>query len=134
MCKSNTAHLPNHPTHRIPDDNVDLLIWGNLECSASIIGASIPFLRVLVRDIRSSGRHGYYLPSLGAVHHSEARTHCGAGASAEAWARRGWARDNESDRSILPTAPPAGKIVMTSEVVVDYEGWGKADNAGGHEV
>ncbi|KAL2196798.1 hypothetical protein P885DRAFT_69282 [Corynascus similis CBS 632.67] len=38
-------------------DGIPLWIWGNAEVCASIIAASIPMLRVLVRDVRMSGNY-----------------------------------------------------------------------------
>jgi hypothetical protein len=86
-----------------------------------MIGASIPFLRVLVRDIQSSARRRYYLSSSGVARQSQSEARRGASAARKGWERHVWARDNvnDSNRSILPTAqPPAGQIVQKSEVVV----------------
>ena len=38
-------------------DGIDLFIWGNAECAITIIAASIPVLRVLVRDATYSRRY-----------------------------------------------------------------------------
>ncbi|KAL2143976.1 hypothetical protein VTI28DRAFT_9728 [Corynascus sepedonium] len=38
-------------------DGIPLWVWGNAEVCASIIAASIPMLRVLVRDVRMSGNY-----------------------------------------------------------------------------
>jgi hypothetical protein len=120
-------------TDEISDENVDLFIWGNVECSASMIGASIPFLRVLVRDIQSTRRR-YYLTTSRVVRHSQTRTQRGGAASDTGWERRIWACDNESDRSILPTAAPAGQIVRKTEVVVDCDRWSTHGTGGKHEL
>lgn len=48
-------------------DAIDLWIWGNAEVSASIIAASIPMLRVLVRDAKTSRQyHSGYVKETGA--------------------------------------------------------------------
>ena len=99
-----------------------------------MIGASIPFLRVLVRDAQSSVRRRYYAPSSFAARHTQSRSHGGAEAARTGWERRIWARDNDSDRSILPTVPPAGQIVQKSEVVVGYSRWSKYGAADKHEL
>ncbi|KAL1837602.1 hypothetical protein VTJ49DRAFT_3620 [Mycothermus thermophilus] len=40
-------------------DGVDLWLWGNAETSVTIIAASIPMLRVLIRDVRTATRRTY---------------------------------------------------------------------------
>ncbi|KAK3934750.1 hypothetical protein QBC46DRAFT_462456 [Diplogelasinospora grovesii] len=40
-----------------PDDGVTLVIWGIAEAAVTIMAASVPMLRVLVRSVRPSHRH-----------------------------------------------------------------------------
>jgi len=56
-----TVHLPL-VTASNPADSIPLWIWGNAEVCSSIIAASIPMLRVLVREAQSSLQYpsGYY--------------------------------------------------------------------------
>lgn len=44
----------------ISDDGVDLLIWGNAEVATTIMAASIPVLRVLIRDVAAAATTGHY--------------------------------------------------------------------------
>ena len=39
------------------DNVVDLAIWDITEPAVSMVGSCVPVLRVLVQDMRSSGRH-----------------------------------------------------------------------------
>jgi len=41
------------------DDGVTLFIWGNAESCVTIIAASIPILRVLVREVKDATRRYY---------------------------------------------------------------------------
>ncbi|KAK5651124.1 hypothetical protein OQA88_13263 [Cercophora sp. LCS_1] len=50
-----TAKLPNLTTNDVYDA-ADLVIWDITEPAVSMVGACIPVLRVLVRDMRSTGR------------------------------------------------------------------------------
>jgi hypothetical protein len=41
------------------DDGVDLFVWGNAESAVTIVAASIPTLRVLIREVKSSATRYY---------------------------------------------------------------------------
>ncbi|ORY01418.1 hypothetical protein BCR34DRAFT_605914 [Clohesyomyces aquaticus] len=112
-------HLPD-PTYGF----AGILIWTMVETAITIIAASIPFLRVLVRDSTSAGRaskptgHSYQLHSTpGKIMSSRVQ-------------RRDRGNDDLSDKSILGasdsgTALPSadtGGIMKQQEIHVEWEG------------
>ncbi|TDZ24740.1 hypothetical protein Cob_v002411 [Colletotrichum orbiculare MAFF 240422] len=130
-------------------DGSDLVIWGTVETGVTIVAASIPVLRVLVRDVASTARK-YYGNSAG--------TRTGgnqAGGNQTGGNRLGITRsntvtvttttrkgsvkkkdklaDDRSDRSILgdDEEPEFGKIVRTNEIVVEYD---TRSDYGGHNA
>ncbi|KAF6814460.1 hypothetical protein CSOJ01_04011 [Colletotrichum sojae] len=119
-------------------DGSDLVIWGTAESGVTIVAASIPVLRVLVRDVASSARK-YYGGSSGtrtngsrfgvARSNTVTVTTTTANNSHHGASRKGSTRrkdklaDDRSDRSILGGEEELefGKIVKTHEVVVQYD-------------
>ncbi|KAF9878152.1 hypothetical protein CkaCkLH20_04190 [Colletotrichum karsti] len=111
-------------------DGSDLVIWGTCEASVTIVAASIPVLRVLVRDVASTARK-YYGGSSG----TRTQKSRGLGptrtntVTVTTSTRKGSVKrkdklaDDRSDRSILGEEEELefGKIVRTNEVVVQYD-------------
>jgi hypothetical protein len=102
----------------------ELIIWASTEISTTIVAASIPVLRTLVKDLSTrggSGPSGGYIRSTGADY-SRRRTKNGTHVTVtdrDAQAhktRMAVTTDEASDKSILY----AGRIVKTEEVTVDY--------------
>lgn len=90
----------------------DLLLWSIAETSVTIIAASIPFFRALVKHVSTGGHSGarrqsYRLESYRASHRSGTINH------------RPTADDN-SDMSILEDPLPIQGIIKGSEVRVEY--------------
>lgn len=109
-----------------PDDGIDLFIWGNAESCVTIIAASIPILRVFVRDATNTARRYY-----GADNHTAATRHGhnlgSKNNTVVITSRPRTARDKEddwSDKSIInEQRPPSGTGRMVeSEVGVEYGG------------
>jgi hypothetical protein len=122
-----------------PADGVVLFIWGNAESCVTIIAASIPILRVLVREVSTSARRKYYISREG----NSSVT--GAGVSAKRTKMRSQTNtvvvtggprsridqalsgntkgstDDWSDKSILEGRASPGKIVQTNEINVEYQ-------------
>jgi hypothetical protein len=46
-------------SNRVLDDGVTLVIWGSAEAAVTIMAASVPMLRMLVRGTRGSGRESH---------------------------------------------------------------------------
>ncbi|KAK2045738.1 hypothetical protein LZ31DRAFT_583897 [Colletotrichum somersetense] len=108
-----------------------LAIWGQSETGVTIIAASIPVLRVLIRDVASNARKYYGS--------SGSRTGIGRGGNLgrtntvtvtttspqKGSFRRKWDKlaDDRSDKSVLRDEPNIdfGKIVRTNEIVVQYD-------------
>ncbi|KAK2057151.1 hypothetical protein LY76DRAFT_657898 [Colletotrichum caudatum] len=108
-----------------------LAIWGQCETGVTIMAASIPVLRVLVRDAATTARKYYGS--------SGSRTGVGRGGNLgrtntitatttspqKGSFRRKWDKlaDERSDKSVLRDEPNIdfGKIVRTNEIVVQYD-------------
>jgi hypothetical protein len=111
------------------EDGVDLFIWGNAESSVTIIAASIPILRVLVREARTSARR-YYMTKEGASSATRSRNgrsqhntvviSTGTGGVSRTVISKP-KLDNSSDKSILSDPPANGKIMRTNEINVAYQ-------------
>jgi hypothetical protein len=108
-------------------DGVDLVIWGNAESCLSIVAASIPMLRVFVRDVKSSRqyRSGYAEQTGTAGNYSRFVTitsQAGPPASDVELDKMG---DEGSDRSILGTNADPGRakngIVQVTDITVKYD-------------
>ncbi|KAK0708884.1 hypothetical protein B0T21DRAFT_387589 [Apiosordaria backusii] len=54
------SSLPELGGRDFPHDGVTLVIWGNAEAAVTIMAASVPMLRALVRTVRPSQRRHYY--------------------------------------------------------------------------
>lgn len=123
------------------DDNIDLMLWGNAESSITIIAASIPILRVLIRDVRTTMRSNRSGNGTSGAKSSQKDSRSGLRSTVTiTGARRGprvpdkdgnFVRmDDESDKSILS---PVSGITKTDEYAVeyhhrkDYESDGKSD-------
>ncbi|KAK2771248.1 hypothetical protein CKAH01_14397 [Colletotrichum kahawae] len=113
-------------------DGSDLVIWGTCESGVTIAAASIPVLRVLVRDVASTARK-YYGGSTGT---RTGRSQIGGGGITRtntvtvttttrkpSVRRKDKLADDRSDKSILGDEEELefGKIVKTNEVVVQYD-------------
>ena len=120
----------------LADDGVDLFIWGNAESSVTIVAASIPILRVLVREARTTARR-YYVSKDATSSGSGLRSKAGRTqtntvvissgnlASANRQANISKIQDDSSDKSILSDGPYRAsgnsRIVRTKEVNVAYQ-------------
>ncbi len=107
-------------TSLLTDDGVDLFIWGNAETNVTIIAASIPILRVLVREVKSSARRYYASRDNPTALRSHGRTHANTVTISSRAAPRSQKMDDQSDRSILDETPRPGHILQTSEVAIEY--------------
>ncbi|KZL85872.1 hypothetical protein CI238_11171 [Colletotrichum incanum] len=114
-------------------DGSELAIWGTCESGVTIMAASIPVLRVLVRDVSSTARK-YYGSS--GIRTNRSRFGPGGGVQRSNTVtvttsmrkgsfRRKWDKlaDDRSDKSILGAESELefGKIVRTNEIVVQYD-------------
>ncbi|OLN81960.1 hypothetical protein CCHL11_08634 [Colletotrichum chlorophyti] len=126
-------------------DGSDLVIWGTCESSVTIVAASIPVLRVLVRDVASTARKYYRGSSAtrtnasrfgGGVTRSNTVTVSTNPATRKGSIRKKWDKlaDDRSDKSILgvDSEPEFGKIVRTNEVVVEYDVRSQLEGRGGN--
>ncbi len=118
------------------DDGVDLFLWGNLESTITIIAASIPILRVLIRDVKTSavryyasGDDSMAMRSKGGQHTTNTTLSTTAVVISSGPPRisLGVQTDEGSDKSILgdlssmtmPTSAD-GKILQTTDIAVEY--------------
>jgi hypothetical protein len=128
----------------------ELIIWGGAEIAMTIIAASIPVLRVLLREVRHSSprqglsRYGYDIDSqqvyaygtkngaMVSISGGQPRTLHGSADMALRRLGRGdpkrhvaMHKDNDlddgSDKSILIAPIAPGRIVQTQEVNVEYQ-------------
>ncbi|KAI1486420.1 hypothetical protein F5X96DRAFT_234564 [Biscogniauxia mediterranea] len=119
--------------HDITHNVFDLAIWSVAEIATTIMAATIPVLRALIREATSlNSRPGCpvrYIRNLSReVTSSRVLTHQGVSnvttISAVRWPRSGRCRppsDNSSDSEVLHTAAkPAGRIVKMEEVHIQY--------------
>ncbi len=101
---------------------MQLFIWGNAETNVTIIAASVPILRVLIREVRTTARR-YYNGSRDnpTPHQSHGRSQNNTVVISSA-AVYGQKRDDQSDKSIMSDAPKtaSGRILQTSEVAIEY--------------
>ncbi|KAK0623837.1 hypothetical protein B0T14DRAFT_425921 [Immersiella caudata] len=115
-----TTHIPK----MISMDSYDgivLFIWGNAESCVTIIAASIPILRVFAKEIKTTTMR-YYTAGGDNYGAGTKRTRNNTVVVTATRSRTGREKqDDWSDKSILDNQnSPAGKIMHTSEVVVDY--------------
>ncbi|KAH7024236.1 hypothetical protein EDB80DRAFT_560096 [Ilyonectria destructans] len=106
--------------------SISLVYWGPVETATTMVAASIPVLRVLIRQVRSSVKQ-YDRPDEGMdsrrkplhrVVTIKARTHSQG--------------DDRSDKSILNEA--AGGVLITHEVSINYPCHKEQDSLGGYEM
>jgi hypothetical protein len=108
------------------DDGIDLFIWGNAESCVTIIAASIPILRVLIRDVKTSYRN-YYVSEYNDNHTASKRSRVrGQNSVVVTGGRRTHTTssnklDDGSEKSILEGRTSPGKIVRRNEIVVEYQ-------------
>ncbi|KAK3988442.1 hypothetical protein QBC44DRAFT_371097 [Cladorrhinum sp. PSN332] len=122
-------------------DTAQLNIYDTAEISVTIMAASIPAMRVLLNDLRSSARSGgrhYYqtsTPQYGANRSGIVITVKAAGSGGE---DRPTGRDDMSDRRILGSRTEEGKIYRVDEVEVastySHRKEGLSDEEGGYEM
>jgi hypothetical protein len=100
-------------------------MWGNAETTVTVIAASIPILRVLIRDSYTSRRYGsgekgIRLNSTTKATLQSNRVTVSGGPGSE---RTSQGADDDSDKSILgePAPSRANGIVRTNAVVVEYQ-------------
>ena len=102
-----------------PGESSNLLIWSGAESTATIVGASIPFLRVLVKEAKSTG-DSYNLKNLTGKRGTGNASRIGR-PNEKMYNRH---QDDGSDRSILGGEPGKlsghGAIVQTSELSVAF--------------
>ncbi|KAK0624516.1 hypothetical protein B0T17DRAFT_492545 [Bombardia bombarda] len=127
-------------------DGVDLFIWGNAESAITIIAASIPILRVLIRDVAQTRR--YHKTGIGGKTGmsgstklpSTVVTTVSGGRDKGDIARKKRDLDDDSDKSILGndgdrTPRTAGnKIVQTNDFSVEYHQRKDSDEFEMHRV
>ncbi|KAK3905539.1 hypothetical protein C8A05DRAFT_41503 [Staphylotrichum tortipilum] len=120
-------------------ESIPLWIWGNAETCSSIIAASIPMLRVLVREAKSSRNYpsDYYAKETGLGNTSRFVTISSRPApSGSDIELHKLGEDDRSDRSILgngspnaattpgsgtPAPQPKNGIMHTTDIVVKYD-------------
>lgn len=108
------------------DDGVDLFIWGNAESCVTIIAASVPILRVLIRDVKTSYRN-YYVSEQNDNNTASKRSRVrGQNSVVVTAGRRSHITstnklDDGSEKSILEGRASPGKIVRRNEIVVEYQ-------------
>lgn len=108
------------------DDGVDLFIWGNAESCVTIIAASVPILRVLIRDVKTSYRN-YYVSEQNDNNTAPNRSRTRGQNSVVVTAGRRSHNpstnklDDGSEESILDGRASPGKIVRRNEIVVEYQ-------------
>lgn len=125
-CAVKTAYLPLIGTWADFTYNIaDVLIWAITESAITIVAASIPFLRPMMKYISSRGESR--APSNGYTESHKLDGRLGGSRSlgtkanieAQPASHEGCA-DDDSDRSILRETRDCGKITTTHEVTVEY--------------
>ncbi|KAF2175453.1 hypothetical protein K469DRAFT_680029 [Zopfia rhizophila CBS 207.26] len=134
-CAVKTSYLPSVGTWQdFTFNTAEVLIWGLSESAITIVAASIPFLRVLVREASSKGGSGPY-------HHSDttqsAQTNRTNSLSCKS-RPNGYGNPERkngyegSDKSILGEPEEyLGAIVKTNEVRIEYAEGSDEENRGG---
>ncbi|KAF2014033.1 hypothetical protein BU24DRAFT_452802 [Aaosphaeria arxii CBS 175.79] len=127
-CAIKTSYLPKIGTWADFTFNIaEVLIWGLAESSITIVAASIPFLRLLVREVQSksgssakkSGATSYHL-------HDRSKGTLGTRSNIKAQGHvyeheLGKKDDDGSDKSILgESRGNQGQILQTQEIRVEY--------------
>ncbi|KAK1978618.1 hypothetical protein LZ30DRAFT_598722 [Colletotrichum cereale] len=136
--------LPSFLSGDFTYDGSQLAIWGTIEAGVTIMAASIPVLRVLIRDVTTTARKYY-----GSSASRTDKSRLGHGGSMrrtntvtvttspqKGSFRRKWDKlaDDRSDKSILGAEPDIdfGKIVRTNEIVVQYDRRSEIEGRGGN--
>lgn len=137
-CAVKTAYLPLIGTWADFTYNIaDVLIWAITESAITIVAASVPFLRPMVKYISSRGTRGRsngYTESHKLDSRLGGNRSLGNQANIEAQpTSNGVGGDDASDRSILRETRDSGKITKTREVTVEYSGSGEEFSHDGHE-
>ncbi|EON97869.1 putative integral membrane protein [Phaeoacremonium minimum UCRPA7] len=104
-------------------DGIDLFIWGNAESCVTIIAASIPILRVLIRDAKTTARRYYIANDEGDENGLKRSNTNTVVVSAQHNSRQesGGKRDDGSDRSILENSTDSWGIMRTKEIAVEFQ-------------
>jgi hypothetical protein len=103
------------------DDAAALTTFDTAEVSVTIMAASIPAMRVLFRDLRSSARryYGSYDPSGIATTNPE-RRYRGHSHSTQIKSQARDLKDDSSDKEILSPSAGSSKILRVDEVEIEY--------------
>lgn len=130
-CVVKTAYLPLIGTWADFTYNIaDVLIWAMTESAITIVAASIPFMRLMMKDItsrgasrdQSYGNTGSYRladrPGMG--RNMGTKTAIKAQTNVYGKATSHVKSDDESDKSILRDAKDNGRITQTNEVTIAY--------------
>lgn len=105
----------------------ELIIWASTEISATIIAASVPVLRTLVKGLstaRYGGRSNGYFQSGSGTDNRKSRgprsnvPNVVTVSAHEKRSNNGVSPDASSDRSILENTP--GKIMRTEEIAISF--------------
>lgn len=130
-CVVKTVYLPLIGTWADFTYNIaDVLIWAITESAITIMAASIPFIRLMVKDISTRGgsrsqtysnKASYQLadrPSLGnkMSTKTDIKAHMGAFGRDSTNIKS----DDQSDRSILGDMNGHGRITQTKEITIAY--------------
>ncbi|KAF2476833.1 uncharacterized protein BDR25DRAFT_208769 [Lindgomyces ingoldianus] len=99
-------------------ESSNLLIWSGAEATMTIVGASIPFLRVLVKEVSSTHGNSYNLKNVSSGKGTGNMTRTGRPRDIQTYKRH---HDDQSDRSILGEEQSKdGVIIRSNEVTVAY--------------
>jgi len=111
-------------------EGIDLFIWGNAESCVTIVAASIPVLRVLLREVGTTAKRYYHSNGTGhtdgqlSTQRSKLRSAESTAVGTTWSATRTFMTtnlDNRSEKSFTGVAGGGqGKIVRTSELAVEY--------------
>lgn len=112
--------------------NSDARLWGNAETTVTIIAASIPMLRVLVRDVAGSratrkayASNDYYKEqSLGTGRHNTRVVAISSGPMTSDIEMAKQTSDDSSDRGILDEThqeAKRGHILQTNDFIIKYD-------------
>lgn len=85
------------------DEGKDLITWGSAETAVTIMAASIPVLRVLVRDIASS--RGYFRSR-------ESKSGSGGGPGGVSSANRSRHQNALGNHTFVQASPTAGTMIV----------------------
>jgi hypothetical protein len=102
-------------------DGIDLFIWGNAETTVTIIAASIPILRVLIRDVKTSRRsdtNTKYSKSEFPSEASQRNKVTVSGGSAGGLGRG--SQDDGSEKGMIGEQLELAGILRTNDVSVEY--------------